>query len=190
MTIIADFSRLRNCISLRRMPYTEAEVIFLTTQPDAPRPGWRSLTALLLITLGGGGLVAFLIRDHMAFYDALSKPVFAPPGWVFPVVWTLLYIAMATAVWLGLRSGSPARLKALALYIAQLAVNLLWPVIFFLQQALGLAFVWLVLLWALAAILTAWLFQLSRPAGWLMIPYLAWITFAGVLNFCIARMNR
>ena len=97
---------------------------------------------------------------------------------------------MATAVWLGLRSGSPARLKALALYIAQLAVNLLWPVIFFLQQALGLTFVWLVLLWALAAILTAWLFQLSRPAGWLMIPYLAWITFAGVLNFCIARMNR
>ena len=172
------------------MPYTEAEVISLTTQPDVPRPGWRSLTALLLMTLGGGGLVAFLIRDQMDFYDTLSKPVFAPPGWVFPVVWTLLYIAMATAVWLGLRIGSPARLKALALYIAQLAVNLLWPVIFFMQHALGLAFVWLVLLWALVAILTAWLIQLSKPAGWLMVSYLAWITFAGVLNVCIARMNR
>lgn len=172
------------------MPYTEAEVISLTAHPDAPRHGWRSLTALLLMTLGGGGLVAFLIRDQMDFYDTLSKPVFAPPGWLFPVVWTLLYIAMAIAMWLGLRSGLPARRKALALYIAQLAVNLLWPVIFFLQQALGLAFVWLVLLWALTAILTAWLFQLSRPAGWLMVPYLAWITFAGVLNFCIARMNR
>ena len=58
------------------------------------------------------------------------------------------------------------------------------------QHALGLAFVWLVLLWALVAILTAWLIQLSKPAGWLMVSYLAWITFAGVLNFCIARMNR
>lgn len=172
------------------MPYTEAEVISLTEQPDMPRPGWRCLTALLLMTLGGGGLVAFLIRDQMDFYDTLSKPVFAPPGWVFPVVWTLLYITMAVAVWLGLRTDLPARRKALALYMAQLAVNLLWPVIFFLLQALGLAFVWLVLLWALAAILTVWLFQLSKPAGWLMVPYLAWITFAGVLNFCIARMNR
>lgn len=172
------------------MPYTEAEVISLTTQPDAPRPGWRSLIALLLMTLGGGGLVAFFIRDRMDFYDTLSKPVFAPPGWVFPVVWTLLYIAMAIAIWLGLRSDLPARRKALALYIAQLAVNLLWPVIFFMQHALGLAFVWLVLLWALVAILTAWLIQLSKPAGWLMVSYLAWITFAGVLNFCIARMNR
>ncbi|MGN1019824.1 MAG: hypothetical protein ACI4O7_05580, partial [Aristaeellaceae bacterium] len=84
LTIIADFSRLCNCISLRRMPYTEAEVISLTEQPDTPRPGWRSLTALLLLTLGGGGLIAFLIRDRMTFYDTLAKPVFAPPGWVFP----------------------------------------------------------------------------------------------------------
>lgn len=162
----------------------------MTTQSDVVRPGWRSLTAILLITLGGGGLIAFLIHDQMSFYDTLNKPFFAPPGWLFPVVWTLLYIATAVAVWLGLRSGSPARLKALALYMAQLVVNLLWPVIFFIQHALGLAFVWLVLLWALAAILTSWLFQLSKPAGWLMVPYLAWITFAGVLNFCIARMNQ
>ncbi|MGN1019741.1 MAG: TspO/MBR family protein, partial [Aristaeellaceae bacterium] len=124
------------------------------------------------------------------FYDTLAKPVFAPPGWVFPVAWTLLYIAMAVAIWLAMRTGSPARLRALTLYLVQLAVNLLWPVIFFVQQALGLAFVWLVLLWALAAILTAWLFQLRRTAGWLMVPYLAWITFAGVLNGSIARLNR
>ena len=165
-------------------------MIPLTSKPESTQPGWRSLSALLLLTLGGGGLIGLLIRDRMDFYDALSKPVFAPPGWVFPLVWTLLYIAMAIAIWLGLRSGSTARVKALALYMAQLAVNLLWPVIFFLQQALGLAFVWLVMLWALAAILTAWLFQLSRPAGWLMVPYLAWITFAGALNICIARMTR
>ncbi|MGN0745045.1 MAG: TspO/MBR family protein [Aristaeellaceae bacterium] len=161
----------------------------MTTQSEGPRPGWRSLVALLLITLGGGGLVALLIHDRMAFYDTLAKPVFAPPGWLFPVVWTLLYAAMAVAIWLAMRTGAPARVRALVLYLAQLAVNLVWPVIFFIQQALGLAFVWLVLLWALAAILTAWLFRLSRMAGWLMVPYLAWITFAGVLNFCIARMN-
>ena len=142
------------------------------------------------MTLGGGGVIGYVIHDQMGFYDALSKPAFAPPGWLFPVVWTALYIAMAVALWLGLRTGSPARTRALALYIVQLAVNLLWPVIFFLQQVLGLAFVWLVLLGALAAILTAWLFQLSRLAGWLMVPYLAWIAFAGVLNGCIARLNR
>ncbi|MGN0778463.1 MAG: TspO/MBR family protein [Aristaeellaceae bacterium] len=161
----------------------------LQTQSDKSQPGWKTLAMLLLLTLGGGGAIALLTRNQMDFYDTLNKPAFAPPGWLFPVVWTVLYIAMAVAIWLALRTGAPKRWNVLALYLVQLAVNLLWPVIFFIRHALGMAFVWLVLLWALVIILTVWLFRLSRPAGWLMVPYLAWITFAGVLNGFIARIN-
>ncbi len=77
----------------------------------------------------------------------------------------------------------------LGLYIAQLAVNLLWPYLFFIQKAFGLAFFWLVLLWMLAAIMLYQFFQESKTAGWLLIPYQGWLTFAAVLNFSIARLN-
>lgn len=150
---------------------------------------WRSLIVLLAATLGAGALVGFLTQRNSSFYETLIKPSFAPPGWLFPVVWTLLYAAMATAMWFVLRIGSADRFILLGLYIAQLAVNLLWPYLFFVQQSLGLSFFWLLLLWMLAAIMLFQFFRESIIAGWLLAPYLAWITFAGVLNFCIARLN-
>ena len=150
---------------------------------------WRSLIVVLAATLGAGPLVGFLTQRDSSFYETLIKPSFAPPGWLFPVVWTLLYAAMATAMWFVLRTGSADRFILLGLYIAQLAVNLLWPYLFFVQQSLGLSFFWLLLLWMLAAIMLYQFFRESRIAGWLLVPYLAWITFAGVLNFCIARLN-
>lgn len=150
---------------------------------------WRSLIVVLAATLGAGALVGFLTQRDSSFYETLIKPSFAPPGWLFPVVWTLLYAAMATAMWFVLRTGSADRFILLGLYIAQLAVNLLWPYLFFVQQSLGLSFFWLLLLWMLAAIMLYQFFRESRIAGWLLVPYLAWITFAGVLNFCIARLN-
>lgn len=150
---------------------------------------WRSLTALLGSTLGAGALVGFLTQRESAFYEGLSKPVFAPPGWLFPVAWTLLYAAMATAMWFVLRARGKDRFILLGLYIAQLAVNLIWPWLFFVQKALGLAFFWLVLLWLLAAIMLYQFQRESRIAGVLLIPYQLWLTFAGVLNFFIAQLN-
>lgn len=159
------------------------------TETPAGKYTWRSLVALLVGTLGAGALVGFLTQRNSAFYEGLTKPAFAPPDWLFPVAWTLLYAAMATAMWFVLKTGSKDRFILLGLYIAQLAVNLLWPYLFFVQQALGLAFFWLLLLWMLAAIMLYQFFRVSKVAGWLLVPYQSWLTFAAVLNFCLARLN-
>lgn len=153
------------------------------------KPTWRSLLTLLIATLGAGTLVGFMTQRDSSFYEGLSKPFFAPPGWVFPVAWALLYAAMATAMWFVLRAQSRDRFLLLGLYIAQLCVNLIWPWLFFTRQALGLAFFWLILLWLLSAIMLQQFFSQSRVAGWLIVPYQLWLTFAAVLNFCVARLN-
>ncbi len=150
---------------------------------------WRSLAALLAATLGAGAVVGFLTQRDSAFYDGLTKPVFAPPGWLFPVAWTLLYAAMATSMWFVLRAQGRDRFILLGLYVAQLAVNLFWPYLFFVQQSLGLAFFWLLLLWMLAAIMLYQFFRESMIAGCLLIPYQLWLTFAALLNFYLARLN-
>lgn len=156
---------------------------------QASRSTWRSLVILLAATLGAGALVGFLTQRDSAFYEGLTKPVFAPPGWLFPVAWSLLYAAMASAMWFVLRAQGRDRYILLGLYIAQLAVNLFWPFLFFVQQTLGLAFFWLLLLWMLAAIMLYQFFRESPIAGWLLVPYQLWLTFAAVLNFCLARLN-
>lgn len=155
----------------------------------AKQPTWRSLLLLLGLTLGAGTLVGFLTQQDNDFYNEITKPFFAPPGWVFPVSWGLLYAAMATSMWLVLRTQARDRKLLLGLYVVQLLVNLLWPWIFFTRQALGLAFFWLILLWLLAGVMLQQFFRESRTAGWLLIPYQLWLTFALVLNFCIARLN-
>lgn len=161
----------------------------MTETAEKKRYTWRSLVTLVITTIGAGAIVGFLTQQDSSFYQELVKPAFAPPGWLFPIVWTLLYGAMATAVWFVLKAEGPDRFILLGLYVAQLAVNLIWPVLFFVQKTLGLAFFWLVLLWLLAGIMLYQFFKESKVAGWLLVPYQLWITFAGVLNFCIAKLN-
>ena len=156
---------------------------------ETKKPGWISLAVLEVVTLGLGGLVGWLTSGEMTFYDGLVKPAFAPPGWIFPVAWSILYAAMALSIWLVLRTGAGSRWLTLGLYILQLVINLIWPFIFFKIQALGLAFFWLVLLWGLVLILMIQAFRFSKAAGWLLVPYLGWVSFAGYLSFMLARMN-
>ena len=137
-----------------------------------------------------GALAGFLTKNDVnEFMETANKPFFMPPGWLFPVAWTLLYAAMAASMWFVLRTNSSNRFILLGLYAAQLAVNLLWPYLFFVQKALGLAFFWLLLLWMLAGIMLYQFFRESRTAGWLLVPYQLWLTFAAALNFCLARLN-
>ncbi|MBQ8554923.1 MAG: tryptophan-rich sensory protein [Clostridia bacterium] len=159
------------------------------TETERKKPSWRSLIILEGVTLGAGALVGFLTQKSSGFYETLTKPAFAPPGWVFPVAWSILYAAMALAMWFVWRAQGQDRGILLGLYAAQLAVNLVWPFLFFVQQALGLAFFWLILLWMLVGIMMWQFFKESSTAGWLILPYLAWTTFATVLNFMIARLN-
>ena len=152
------------------------------------RKRWPALVIILLVTLGSGALVGFLTRDSMSVYSQIVKPSFAPPSWLFPVAWSILYAAMSVSLWLILRQDQPSR-GIVVLYALQLLVNLVWPFIFFTMQAFGLAFWCLILLLALVIWLMIRAFQVTPAAGWLLVPYAAWCTFAAVLNFAVARLN-
>ena len=124
------------------------------------------------------------------WYARLTKPKFNPPAWVFAPVWTGLYLAMAVAAWLVWeRGGWTAQKLPLALYLAQLLLNAAWTPLFFGAHRIGLALVDIVLQW-LAIAATFFLFiRVNQFAGWLFVPYLAWVSFAAVLNFNIWRTN-
>ena len=133
----------------------------------------------------------FTARSVAGWYPTLAKPSWTPPGAVFAPVWTALYFLMALAAWLVWRKagGLAAARLPLALFAVQLALNAAWSILFFGLRMPGLAFGELVLLWvAIAATLAA--FRRVLPAaGLLLAPYLAWVTFAGALNFALWRLN-
>ena len=126
------------------------------------------------------------------WYDGLAKPPLTPPGWVFPVAWTLLYAMMglaASLVWSARSGSSSARNSALVAFAVQLALNLAWTPIFFGAELLGPAVVATIAL-LIAAAVAAWLMgRVDRRAAWLMIPYLVWVCFALYLTVWIWSAN-
>ena len=152
----------------------------------------KALIISLLISLGVGALSGFLTKDSMKTFESLVKPALSPPGFIFPIVWTLLFILMGVSAYLVWTSDAPRiqKQRALAVYGVQLAINFLWSIIFFNLDAYLFAFVWLLLLW-LMIILMIYLFKkISRPAAYLQIPYLLWVSFAGYLNLAIYLLNK
>lgn len=152
---------------------------------------WKQLLLCVAVPLAVGGLSAFLTRNAMKEFPQLDQPPLSPPMWVFPVVWTILYVLMGLGsylVWNGSdRRGE--RGKALWVYGVQLAFNFLWTIFFFNCGWYLFAFVWLVVLWGLI-LWTFLLFRRQSPlAGWTLVPYLAWVAFAGYLNFGIYLLN-
>lgn len=138
------------------------------------------------------GVVSSLISGGgMETFKNLNQPPLSPPGWLFPVVWTILYTLMGISSYLILTSEKDKKeiQKALTVYAYQLVVNFLWPTFFFNFGWYLFAFVWLVLLWVLILIMIVQFYQISRPAAYLMIPYLLWVTFAGYLNLAIWWLN-
>ena len=145
----------------------------------------------LLITLAVGGVAGFAPANAIdTWYLHLNKPSFNPPNWIFAPVWTLLYIMMGIALYLIWKlPKSPVRNRAMILFFIQLTLNFFWSLIFFNLHQTGLAFVEIVALW-LAILLTMRAFApLSKPSGWLLFPYLLWVSFASVLNFSIWQLN-
>ncbi len=149
---------------------------------------WKKLILCIVIPLAVGGLSALSTRGGMEIFQSLNKPALAPPSWLFPVAWTILYILMGVASYLVLVSEKPYH-KALDIYGVQLAFNYLWPIFFFTLQAYLFSFIWLVLLWLLILAATVMFYRISNPAGYLMLPYLLWVTFAGYLNLSIYLLN-
>ena len=146
----------------------------------------KHLATSLAISLGTGMLSGLLTMGGMKTFESINKPPLSPPGWLFPVVWTILYILMGIAAYLVWETGGVEVRNALTLYLVQLLLNALWPVFFFRFHAYFLAFAELLLLW-LAIYLTIKQFkEINRTAALLMLPYLAWVTFAAYLNLAIA----
>lgn len=149
------------------------------------------LILCVLLPLLVGGIAAFLTRGGMAAYEAMRKPPLSPPGWLFPIVWTVLYILMGIASWqvATSRRGKEQTGRALLMYGLQLAANFCWPLLFFRQGWYWISFVWLLLLWYLI-LQTIFLFEeVRRSAAYLLLPYLLWVTFAGYLNAGAAILN-
>src|SRR5215204_7193738 len=133
---------------------------------------------------------AFTTPSVPEWYDSLIKPSFTPPNWLFGPIWSVLYLAMAVAGWLVWRRQRESfTTLPLALFGGQLVLNVLWSILFFGLQAPGIALVEILILWAaiFATLLSFW--KISKIAGWLFLPYLAWVSFAAVLNFEIWRLN-
>lgn len=151
------------------------------------------LIICLVVPLAVGFLGSMSTRSAIdTWFPALERPAFSPPDWVFAPVWTILYIMMGIAAFLVWRSGMQSRYVAPALvaFAVQLGLNFLWPELFFGRRQLLLGLVDIIALWAMIVVTMVLFFKVSRVAGLLMIPYLAWVTFASVLNFELWRLNR
>lgn len=149
----------------------------------------KALLISLLISLGVGALSGILTRNSVEVYGKLNLPPLSPPSWVFPVVWTILFVLMGISSYIVYMSKSPNTKGALAVYILQLAVNFIWPLIFFDAQAYLFAFIWLIFLWLLVVLMINMFYKISPLAAILQIPYLVWLTFAAYLNLMVVILN-
>ena len=148
----------------------------------------RSIALPLLV----GTVAGLLTRTAMQDFDVLIKPPLSPPGWLFPVVWTILYTLMGISAFLIKTSDADAEVKsdALMIYNYQLIVNFLWSIFFFHFEWRLFSFVWILLLWVLIILMIRQFDKISKIAAYLNIPYLLWVTFAAYLNFGIWWLNR
>lgn len=142
----------------------------------------------ILIPLAAGSLSA-LLSGNMSEYAGLNKPALSPPSFVFPVVWTILYILMGISSYLIFQSQDPDRTKALKTYALQLFFNFGWSILFFGFSLYLPAFFWLAALIVLILIMIYQFYRINPLAAYLQIPYLLWCIFAAYLNFMIYRLN-
>ncbi len=145
----------------------------------------------IAIPLIAGGLSAFVTRGNMDLYSKINNPQLAPPSWLFPVVWSVLYFLMGVSLYLVWNSNvnNYQKRRAYLLFGIQLFLNFIWSPIFFNKQWFLGAFVVLIFLWLFTFGMIISFYKISKPAAILQIPYLLWLTFAGYLNFAIYLLN-
>lgn len=159
-----------------------------------PRTGCNTrkivtLVIFIAIPLIVGAVSALLTREAMASFNSMSKPPLAPPAWLFPVAWTILYILMGIASFLIFRSSHSASRMGLCIYFVQLVFNFVWSLIFFRLNAYVFAAVWLAVLLIMVIMLIINTSKYSKAAMFMLIPYAAWCCFAMYLNVGIAILN-
>lgn len=152
----------------------------------------KKLIFSILIPLAVGGLSALISGGGMGFYKTIQKPPLSPPGIVFPIVWTILYILMGVSLYLVITKKDmyQSKTSAYVFFTLQLFLNFIWSPVFFSANEYLAAFIILILLWLSIIGMIITFFRISKLAGLLQIPYLLWVTFAGYLNFAIYLLNR
>lgn len=151
----------------------------------------KLLAKCIAIPLLVGVVSAIISNGGMQVFENVTKPPLSPPAWLFPVVWTILYTLMGISSYLVLTSKANEKeiSKAMNVYGYQLAVNFLWPTFFFNFGWYLFAFFWLLFLWIFVLVMIVRFLKIDKTAGYLNIPYLVWLTFAGYLNFGIWWLN-
>ena len=152
---------------------------------------WKTYAFWIGLSEAVGAAAGFFIRKGVELYSlTANQPPLSPSGWVFVVAWTILYALMgisAARIWK--TEDSPQKHRSVSLFIAQLVVNFFWPLFFFNLQAYGFALALLILLWILVFLLIFNNRKLDLTAAWLLVPYLAWLTFAVYLNIGVYLLN-
>ncbi len=151
---------------------------------------WKKYKSLILnmaLPLGVGLVSGLLTMGAMEDFAALNQPPLSPPGWLFPVVWTVLYALMGVSSWRIRRIDKQA--PPLTVYYVSLVFNFFWSIFFFVCQMWLFALIWLLVLWILILIYTVGYYRIDRIAGWLQVPYAVWCAFAIYLNLGIVLLN-
>ena len=157
---------------------------------------WR-IALSIIVLLGGGFIISLFTRDTMIKFGEFNQPPLAPPAWLFPVAWTILYVLMGLASYFIWKKGHNSKNKsdkklanaALIIYGIQLIFNFAWTPFFFTLDLFWFAFIWLLVMWALIIALMIISYKISKPAFWMLLPYIIWCTFAAYLNCGIAILN-
>ena len=149
------------------------------------------LLACILLTMSIGGLSGYATLDGVTgWYSTLHKPSFNPPNYLFGPVWSLLYLLMGVSLFLILKAEkSPARNKAITAFTIQIVLNFFWSIIFFRFHAAGIALAEIVLMWVAILGMIVAFYRVNKPASLLQIPYIAWVSFAAILNAAIFYLN-
>ena len=155
------------------------------------KANWKVYVFWVLLAEAAGALSGLLSRSGMERYaQMIEKPPLSPPGWVFGVVWPILYALMGIgAARIYLSPEREPRHRGLNLWVAQLIVNFFWSPIFFNTGAYGFALLWLLLLWVLVLSMILSFRKTEELSAWLQIPYLLWLTFAAYLNWGVWQLN-
>lgn len=151
----------------------------------------KLIIAVALPLVVGATSGFFTMTGVESWYQTINKPSWNPPNWVFGPVWTTLYILMGVALFLVWKADTSAELKkiAISLFAVQLVFNFFWSFIFFYLQQPGWAVLELAIMW-IFILLTIFAFaQVSKTAAWLLVPYISWVSFAGILNYTIWKLN-
>ena len=149
----------------------------------------KSTLTIAILTPIAVGTLSALFSGNMMIYSSINKPALSPPGNLFPIVWTILYILMGISSYIIYESDDPNKESALRTYSLQLFFNFFWSIIFFRFNLYFTSFAWLIALIILIVRMIREFYQIKPIAAYLQIPYLFWCIFAAYLNFMIFRLN-